>query len=64
MTATVDVSWGSVNIDSADPARLADFWGKALGRPVSPGFTPRTTLTARVSTNSARYRELARTKQE
>jgi len=23
--------------DSADPAALADFWGKALGRPVSPG---------------------------
>jgi hypothetical protein len=24
-------------IDSADPAALADFWGKALGRPASPG---------------------------
>ena len=41
-TTTVDLSWGSVNIDSADPASLADFWGKALGRPVSPGFTPGT----------------------
>jgi predicted enzyme related to lactoylglutathione lyase len=39
---TVDLNWGSVNIDSADPARLADFWGKVLGRPVSPGFTPGT----------------------
>jgi hypothetical protein len=26
-----------VTIDSSDPAALADFWGKALGRPVSPG---------------------------
>jgi predicted enzyme related to lactoylglutathione lyase len=41
-TSTVDLSWGSVNIGSADPARLADFWGKVLGRPVSPGFTPGT----------------------
>jgi predicted enzyme related to lactoylglutathione lyase len=41
-TTTVDLNWGSVNIDSADPARLADFWGKVLGRPVSPGFTPGT----------------------
>jgi predicted enzyme related to lactoylglutathione lyase len=41
-TTTVDLSWGSVNIGSADPARLADFWGKVLGRPVSPGFTPGT----------------------
>ena len=37
MTTTVGLSWGSVNIDAADPARLADFWGKVLGRPVSPG---------------------------
>ena len=42
MTTTVDLSWGSVNIDAADPARLADFWGKVLGRPVRPGFTPGT----------------------
>jgi predicted enzyme related to lactoylglutathione lyase len=41
-TTTVDLNWGSVNISSADPARLADFWGKVLGRPVSPGFTPGT----------------------
>jgi hypothetical protein len=40
MTTTVDLSWGSVNIDAADPAGLADFWGKVLGRPVRPGFTP------------------------
>ena len=42
MTTTVNLNWGSINIDSADPARLADFYGKALGRPVSPGFTPGT----------------------
>ena len=41
-TTAVDLSWGSVNIESADPARLADFWGKVLSRPVSPGFTPGT----------------------
>ena len=39
MTSTVNLNWGSINIDSADPARLADFYGKALGRPVSAGVT-------------------------
>ena len=37
MTATVSLSFAALNIDCADPAALADFWGKALGRPVSPG---------------------------
>ena len=37
MTATVSLSFAALNIDCADPAVLADFWGKALGRPVSPG---------------------------
>ena len=37
MTATVSVSFAALDIDCADPAALADFWGKALGRPVSPG---------------------------
>ena len=37
MTTTVSVSVAALTIDSADPAALADFWGKALGRPVSPG---------------------------
>jgi predicted enzyme related to lactoylglutathione lyase len=37
MTATASVSFAALNIDCADPAALADFWGKALGRPVSPG---------------------------
>jgi hypothetical protein len=34
---TVSLSFAALTIDSADPAGLADFWGKALGRPVSPG---------------------------
>ena len=37
MTATFSLSFAALNIDCADPAVLADFWGKALGRPVSPG---------------------------
>ena len=37
MTTTVSLSFTALTIDSADPAALADFWGKALGRPVSPG---------------------------
>ena len=28
MTATVSVSFAALNIDCADPAALADFWGK------------------------------------
>jgi len=37
MTTTVPLSFAALTIDSADPAALADFWGKALGRPVGPG---------------------------
>ncbi len=37
MTTTVSLSVAALTIDSADPAALAGFWGKALGRPVSPG---------------------------
>jgi predicted enzyme related to lactoylglutathione lyase len=37
MTTTVSLSVAALSIDCADPAALADFWGKALGRPVSPG---------------------------
>ena len=40
MTTTVTVSFAALTIDSADPAALADFWGKALDRPVSPGAVP------------------------
>jgi predicted enzyme related to lactoylglutathione lyase len=32
----------AVTIDCADPAALADFWGKVLGRPVSPDPTDET----------------------
>ena len=37
MTTTVSLNFAALTIDAADPAGLADFWGKALGRPVSPG---------------------------
>ena len=37
MTTTVSLSFAALTIDSADPAALANFWGNALGRPVSPG---------------------------
>ena len=37
MTTTVSLSFAALTIDSADPVALADFWGKALRRPVSPG---------------------------
>jgi hypothetical protein len=31
------VVFAALNIDCADPVALAEFWGKVLGRPVSPG---------------------------
>src|SRR5260221_11547685 len=37
MTTTVSLSFAALTIGSAEPAALADFWGKALGRAVSPG---------------------------
>jgi len=37
MTTTVSLSFAALTIDCADPAALADFWGKTLGPPVSPG---------------------------
>jgi predicted enzyme related to lactoylglutathione lyase len=40
MTSTLSISFAALNFDSADPAVLAEFWGKALGRPVSPGAVP------------------------
>jgi Glyoxalase-like domain len=33
----VSLAFAALNIDCADPPALADFWGKVLGRPVSPG---------------------------
>jgi predicted enzyme related to lactoylglutathione lyase len=38
-TTTPALSVAALTIDCADPAALADFWGKVLGRPVSPGAT-------------------------
>jgi predicted enzyme related to lactoylglutathione lyase len=37
VTATSRPSFAALNFDCADPAAPADFWGKVLGRPVSPG---------------------------
>ena len=37
---TVSLSFAALSIDCADPTVLADFWGKALHRPVSPGAVP------------------------
>ena len=37
MTSTVNLFFASVNIGCADPASLADFWGKVLGRTVTSG---------------------------
>jgi len=37
MTSSVKLSVAALNIDCLDAATLADFWGKALGRPVSLG---------------------------
>src|ERR1700761_2981305 len=31
------LDFAALNIDCADAAALAEFWGKVLGRPVSPG---------------------------
>jgi len=35
----VSLSVAALTVDCADPAALAEFWGKVLGRPVSPGAT-------------------------
>jgi predicted enzyme related to lactoylglutathione lyase len=41
-SSTSSPNWGSVNLDSPDPAALAEFWGKVLDRPTRPGMTPGT----------------------
>jgi hypothetical protein len=33
----VSLGFAALNFDCADPAALAEFWGRVLGRPVSPG---------------------------
>jgi len=42
MITAANLDWASVNIDSANPDRLANFWGNVLGRAVRPGVTPGT----------------------
>jgi predicted enzyme related to lactoylglutathione lyase len=37
MTATFSLNVAALSIDCSDAEALANFWGKALGRPVSPG---------------------------
>ena len=37
MATSLSLSFAALTIDCADPAALADFWGEALGRPVSTG---------------------------
>ena len=39
MTVDVNLFFASVNLGCADPATLADFWGKVLGREVTEGAT-------------------------
>jgi len=39
---TVSLSFAALTIDCADPAALADFWGKAPGRSVSSAQSPGT----------------------
>ena len=36
----VGLGFAALNFDCVDPAALADFWGKVLGRPASPGLIP------------------------
>jgi hypothetical protein len=37
MTSTSSLGFAALNFDCTDPAGLAAFWGKALGRPFTPG---------------------------
>ena len=39
MSTNVSLYFAAVNIGCANPAGLADFWGKVLGRPATPGVT-------------------------
>jgi predicted enzyme related to lactoylglutathione lyase len=39
MATNVDLFFAAVNIGCADPAGLAEFWGKVLGLPANPGVT-------------------------
>ena len=37
VSAASRLGFAALNFDCADPAALAQFWGRVLGRPVSPG---------------------------
>jgi predicted enzyme related to lactoylglutathione lyase len=39
MSANVDLYFAAVNLGCEDPAALGEFWGKVLGREVTPGVT-------------------------
>ena len=39
MSTNVSLYFAAVNIGCANPAGLADFWGKVLGLPAAPGLT-------------------------
>ena len=37
MPTTSTLSFAALNFDSSNPAAMAEFWGKVLGRPFGPG---------------------------
>ena len=53
MTTTVSLSFAALTIDSADPAALADFWGRPSAarsaRARSPGTRPLTPAAPRTA---------------
>ena len=52
---TASLSFAALTIDSADPAALADFWGKVLGLPATPGSTG-PSLTTSTTTSTCPWR--------
>jgi predicted enzyme related to lactoylglutathione lyase len=45
VSANVDLYFAAVNLGCVDPAALGEFWGKVLGREVTPGVTAPEVLT-------------------
>ncbi|HEY2058366.1 MAG TPA: VOC family protein [Amycolatopsis sp.] len=60
---SVSLGFAALNFDCVDPAALADFWGKVLGRPASPGKAPGGFVVARpleeIKVPGARYTTFA-----
>jgi predicted enzyme related to lactoylglutathione lyase len=54
MTSTSNLFFASVNIGCADPAALAAFWGKVLGRAVTPGVTAPEVMTVGTTDSESR----------